>query len=176
MFENGIIISGFAGIGKTTIVEKYSDAIIDLESSDYKWIYETDEIKNMDKEARKGISSRSLNPEWPLNYVKEILEKTSEYEIVLISQDLDVRECLRENNTSYFVCFPSKECKEEYVARYKARNNPKTFIAKVEECFEEWIDALMNEDLKIIMQPGEYLETVLTRYNMLPECKKNNKY
>ena len=46
----GIIISGFAGIGKTTIAEKYQNRIIDLESSDFKWVYEDDTTANMSKE------------------------------------------------------------------------------------------------------------------------------
>ena len=69
-----MIISGFAGIGKTTFCKKFKNSI-DLESSDFHWIYEEDAL-NMDKEKRKGTTKKMLNPEWPENYVKAIQEKT----------------------------------------------------------------------------------------------------
>lgn len=43
-----MIISGFAGIGKNCLGNKYKN-VIDLESSDYKWLYSA-ELENMDKE------------------------------------------------------------------------------------------------------------------------------
>jgi len=164
----GIIISGFAGIGKTTLQKKYQ-SVIDLESSDFKWIYQDETIESLDKEKRKGISNRIQNPLWPLNYVKEIIQKSKEYQIVLISQDLDLRNCLRENGCKYYVCFPKKECKQEYIERYKNRGNNEKFISLVSDNFENWVDALMNEENKLIMEPGEYLEETLIRYEMINE-------
>lgn len=87
-----LIISGFAGIGKTTLQQNYAN-VIDLESSDFKWIYSNQNIQNMDKEQRKAVSNRVQIPSWPLNYVKEIIERSKECGIVLISQDDDVRDC-----------------------------------------------------------------------------------
>ncbi len=162
----GIIISGFAGIGKTTLQKNNKD-VIDLESSDYKWIYLDNDTKSMNKEERKGATNRIQNPMWPINYVREIIKKASEYDIVLISQDLEVRECLRDNKCKYYVCFPKKECKNEYIERYKNRGNNEKFISLVSENFESWIDALMNEENKLIMEPGEYLEDTLNRYKEL---------
>ena len=162
----GIIISGFAGIGKTTIDEKWPN-IIDLESSDYKWNYENIKTEFMNKEKRKGIANRSPNPSWPKNYIKKIIEKAKEYDIVLISQDLEARECLKENGYSYYVCFPTKECKQQFIERYKNRGNNNKFISLINENFERWIDALMAEDNKLIMKPGEYLEDTLIRYKII---------
>ena len=162
----GIIISGFAGIGKTTLQKKYPN-VIDLESSDFKWIYDDEDTKQMDKEKRKGVANRIQNPEWPLNYVKEIMQKVNEYDIVLTSQDFDLRQCLRDNICEYYACFPTKECKEEYIKRYTDRGNNEKFITLVSQNFESWIDALMSEEKKIIMEPGEYLEDTLVRYSIL---------
>ena len=161
----GIIISGFAGIGKTTLQKKYK-GVIDLESSDYKWIYD-DNIENIDKEQRKGVTNRKQNPLWPLNYVEDIIRKSYEYDIVLISQDLDMRNALKETSSKYYVCFPKKECKSDFIKRYKDRGNNERFINLVSENFENWIDALMSEDNKIIMDKGEYLEDTLTRYGFI---------
>ena len=74
----GEIISGFAGIGKTTLSRKNQD-IIDLESSDFKWRYYDNETANMDKENRKGVENKEINPDWPKNYLEAIVEKVQEY-------------------------------------------------------------------------------------------------
>ena len=74
---------------------------------------------------------------------------------------------MRDNKCKYYVCFPKKECKDEYIERYKNRGNNEKFISLVSENFESWIDALMNEENKLIMEPGEYLEDTLNRYKEL---------
>ena len=161
-----IIISGFAGIGKTTLQKKFPN-VIDLESSDYKWVYDDSNTESLDKEQRKGVTNRKQNPLWPINYVEEIIKKSLEYDIVLISQDLDMRNALKDSGAKYYVCFPKKECKDDFIKRYKDRGNNERFISLVSENFEKWIDALMIEDNKLIMEPGEYLEDTLVRYQMI---------
>ena len=47
-----LIIWGYPGVGKSYVGKKY-DYIVDLESSDYKWIYD-DKVINMNKELRKS--------------------------------------------------------------------------------------------------------------------------
>lgn len=47
-----LIIRGYPGIGKSYVGKRY-DYIVDLESSDYKWIYD-DKVINMNKELRKS--------------------------------------------------------------------------------------------------------------------------
>ena len=128
----------------------------------------------MDKEKRKGIDNCILNPLWPLNYVEDIIQKSTEYDIVLISQDLDMRTCLRENKCKYYVCFPLKECKQEYIERYKNRGNNEKFISLVSNNFETWIDALMSEENKIIMESGEYLADTLIRYGIIDKNMSNS--
>lgn len=173
--NRGLVISGFAGIGKSTLQERYTN-VIDLESSDFKWIYLDEETEKMDKESRKGVSNRIKNPIWPLNYVREIIKKTSEYDIVLVSQDKEVRDCLMENSVSYIVCFPKKDCKEEFIQRYINRGNNDCFISLISSNFEIWIDALMEEETnKIIMEPGEFLEDTLFRYGILKKKLSNLK-
>ena len=162
----GMIISGFPGIGKTTL-QKNNSSVIDLESSDFKWIYQDSETESMDKEKRKGTDNRIVSPLWPMNYVQEIIKKAKEYDIVLISQNPEVRECLKENKCTYYVCFPKKECKQEYIERYRSRGNNEKFISLISENFESWIEAAEKEDNKLIMEPGEYLEDTLKRYKQL---------
>lgn len=156
----GKIICGFAGIGKTYVSSKYN-RIIDLESSDFKWQYLEFETQNIDKEKRKGIIEKVKNPNWPLNYVNEIITKQKEYDFVLISLDLEVRNLLKEKGYSYIVCFPSKEQKNDFLNRYKKRGNNEKFIENISLNYEKWIDDLMLEENKIILKSGQYLEDVL---------------
>ena len=155
-----MIISGFAGIGKTTFCKKFKNSI-DLESSDFHWIYEEDAL-NMDKEKRKGTTKKMLNPEWPKNYVKAIQEKTKESDFVFICQDKDVRNLLDEKSIRYFLAYPVKECKEEYISRYKERENGENFVKLLESKFDEWVDMLEKEEgSKIRLKKGEFISDKL---------------
>jgi len=69
--KKGIIISAFAGLGKTTLGNKYSN-VIDLESTNYHWIFDIKERTTLNSEELKGIKQRQLNPEWPSNYIRAI--------------------------------------------------------------------------------------------------------
>lgn len=164
----GIIISGFAGIGKTTIAEKYQNRIIDLESSDFKWVYEDDTTANMSKELRKGVSNRMLNPEWPRNYMKAIMEATKKFDIVLIAQGNDIRDLLDENRIEYCICFPAVECKQEYLDRYMARGNQQAFVELIKSNFKTWVEDLMDcPQQKLIMKPGQHLEDVMKENGLI---------
>lgn len=158
----GIIISGFAGIGKTTVEKKYPGRVIDMESSDFKWIYGDVQTENMLKEARKGVLNKRVNPEWPANYVEAIKNVAENFDVILISQQDDVRALLDENQIEYLLVFPSIECKEEYLSRYISRGNQQAFVKLIKANFEKWIQDLMQcPGRKFIMRPGQHLEDVL---------------
>lgn len=74
----GIIIAGFATVGKSTLGKKYSN-IKDLESSSFKNIM----IDGLSVEEQKG-TKRKMNPMWPQNYYDAIIEATNQYDIVLV--------------------------------------------------------------------------------------------
>lgn len=170
----GIVISGFPGIGKSTLSRKYAN-VLDLESSDYKWIYDNPHIESLDKESRKGIKSRSVNPEWPNNYITAVLNNLRHYDSVLVSTGKEVREALARRRIEYIVAFPDKFDKHEYLNRYKSRGNNSDFISLIESNFENWIDELQNEKSKICLASNEFLEDALIRLGYLtPNTKTNN--
>jgi len=157
----GIIISGSAGVGKTTVGKKYKN-VIDLDCSDYKWIYKDNDIKNMEKEKRKGIKNRIVNPKWPLNYIKSILENALKYDIVLISQQKELRELLDSKDIDYIVCFPNLDCKDEYISRYRKRGNNEAFVKIQEQNYDKWVSELLDSPHEeIILDKGQYLDNAL---------------
>lgn len=167
-----IIISGFPGVGKTTLQKSHSN-VIDLESYDFKWLQQYKSTDTSCKEQMEGAHNRIYNRLWPLNYVKEIIKKTSEYDIVLISQEHEMLNCLKENGINYIVCFPMKQCKDEYIKRYINREDDADFLSLVNVNYDVWIDELMNEENKIIIGPQEFLSDALYRFNILQKVPKN---
>ena len=156
-----MIISGFAGIGKTTFAKTHPDNAIDLESSDYKWIFD-DSIKGMGVEERKGQTQKIPNPEYPGNYIKAIKEANESYDFVFICMDADVRRMLEAENISYAVAYPTKECKGEYIKRYEDRNNNPNFVKLLKDQFDGWVEALYEfKGTQIQLHPGEYLSDKL---------------
>lgn len=152
-----MIISGFAGIGKSTMSKKNPDKCIDLDSSNYKWLFD-ESIKDIDIEERKGKTEKVLNPDWPMNYIEDIKKYSKEYDFVFISIDMDVRNILKEEGIHFYVAYPLLECKEEYISRYKERNNGEAFIKLLERNFDSLIEELMNTSgSQIRLKKGEYI-------------------
>ena len=165
--QEGTIICGFAGIGKTTVAKKYKN-VIDLESSDFKWIYEN---SNLTKEQRKGTEERTPNPGWPENYVINIIQNSNTNNVVLTSLDKEVRDTLIKWGCKYYVAYPEKDCKESYIERYKKRGNNGNFIKTIEDNFDSWIDDLESEQNKIVLHSGEYLEDALISHNLVGDLQ-----
>lgn len=155
-----LIIRGYPGVGKTYVGKKY-DYIIDLESSDYKWIYD-DKAINMNKELRKTTPYKQLNPEYPKNYINKIKSLIGNVKVILIAPDEDIRIELDKNNIEYTICIPDKTCKEEYYNRFVNRGNTKEFIDIRIDNFDNRIEELMNQKYPlIILKSNEYLEDYL---------------
>jgi len=158
-----MIISGFAGIGKTT-AQKMCDNVLDLESSNYKWIY-PEAIGEMDKEARKGITDRVQNPEWPINYVNKIKEEIQNYEYVLTCMDIEVRNLMVVENLPFTLAFPSVDCKKEYIQRLHDRGNNSKFIQLITDNYDKWINELIEKPQpKIILEQGQFLPDVILKF------------
>lgn len=161
-----MIVSAFSGCGKTTLGEKYNN-VIDLESSLYKYIFDTN-ISRAQIEARKA-TPRKRNPEYPQNYIKAIEDASKKYDIVLTSCGPLIREEMEKRNMEYLLVYPDISCKEEYIQRYINRGNHIDFIKHLEENFEQWVKAF-DEDTnlkRIRIKSGENLEEVLIKNNLI---------
>lgn len=155
---SGIIIAGFAGIGKTTLAKKYKN-VIDLESSLYK--YDNSGLENIPVEARKG-TVRKENKDWPLNYINEIQKQVEKYDIVLVWIHPPVLDIYDKYNIKYTLCYPEKDAIEYYRQRYIQRGNNQEYISKVVDTYEVRKKEFDERDVpKIILKGNETLEDYL---------------
>ena len=147
-----MIVSAFAGVGKTTLAKKYNKDVIDLESGNYKW------LENDGTEASKG-ERKSPNPNYPINYLEAIKKANSQNKVVLISQHEIIRKCLDTVKLDYIIVYPDKSMKEEFIQRYKNRGNSENFIQLISKEWDNWITALdaIDNHKKIVLQKGQYL-------------------
>lgn len=162
--KNGIVIAGFAGIGKTYLAKKYKN-VIDLESSPYKYDYSN--IRQIDIEKFKGKNGRIINKEFPLNYINAIKKAQKEYEIVLVwIHPEEILPYYDKYDIDYYLCFPNKEAVCEYKDRFINRGNTQEYIDKVLSSFDKrYIQFINNSHKKIILLPGETLEDALLKKN-----------
>lgn len=160
--SKGIIIAGFATVGKTFLSKKYKN-IIDLESSPYKYDYSS--YENIDYEKLKGTSGRKENKEWPYNYYNVIKEKQNYYDIVFVQLNLQHLEYFDNNNIEYYIAYPALDSWEWVKQRSINRGNNEKWIKRLEEVFEEYYIASKKSKCKEIFIVNEQtsLEDILKK-------------
>ena len=83
---------------------------------------------------------------------------------VLVSIHKEVREALAEAGIPFCVCYPTRECKYEYIARYKGRGSPAAFVELLEKRWDAWISELEAEDrayTHIMLPSGTFIGDVV---------------
>ena len=161
----GKIIAAFAGVGKSYVGKKYSN-VLDLESTYYKWL--EDGVAHLTEEERKGNKNRVLNPNWPQNYIEEILKQKEHYDIVLIQlshtrlKNEKIFEYFDENNIEYYVARPNLTGWKYIEQRLRDRGNTEEFVGQVRDNFNIFIEEFSKDKYnQIIIEDGEFLEKAL---------------
>lgn len=145
--KEAIIISGFPGVGKSTLMEKYNDLnILDSDASKFAWV-------------EKGVRDLSF----PQNYIEYIKANIQTTDVILVSSHESVRSCFKENNISYYLVYPFEYLMKEYINRYKNRGNDNIFIANIKNNWDSFMKEMDDDDypLKIRLTEGQYLSDVL---------------
>ena len=163
-----MIVSAFAGVGKTTLAQMYKEDVIDLESGNFKW------LDNEGTENLKG-NKKILNPKYPINYLEAIKKANSQYKVVLISQHDVIRKCLDAVKLDYIVVYPEIGLKEEFIERYRLRDNNDNFINLISSKWENWISDLnlIQNHKKIVINKGQYLSDFVEDFG-LPKLGNQN--
>lgn len=152
-------MSVFAGLGKTTVGNKYSN-VCDLQSSPYRYDYTNIDINDYEK--MKNNDSLIVNKKWPSNYIKAIKEAQKKYDIILVPSNLDIRKILVENNMDFIFILPNMDMREILKKRYEDRNNNENMINEVMNYFDTWSRDQNNYKYKIeILSKNKYLEDFL---------------
>ena len=158
-----IIISAFSTLGKTYLGNKYKN-ILDFEASSYKWIYNDKEIAK-DIEKRKGVTDRIQNPNYPENYLKDLKKYSQNYDILLITLEKEIRNILKQNETEYFIAYPTKT--DFTVQRAINRGNNMYFSRGLEKSYKQWYPT--KEENILWVKEDEYLEDVLIKKGFIKE-------
>lgn len=134
----GTIISGFAGIGKTTAALKY-DNVIDLESSKF-FFNLPNNLTNKDYEKLKGDSSRPINPNGLSDYIDAIIKAKEKYDYVLIAMFPALIQELNKRNIDVQIVLPHVDDVVTYKRRYQDRGNHQHWIDNMVENWENYLN------------------------------------
>lgn len=131
------VVAAWPGTGKSTMSAKYSN-ISDLDSSYF------------DKAS------------FPGNYIAQIKLQEARFG-TFVSSHLDVRNAMVEAGIDFWLVYPIRECKAEYLQRYRDRGSPQSFIELLDKNWDAWIAECEQQtaSYKIRLHPGQFLEEVI---------------
>ena len=157
-----VIISAYAGTGKTTLANMYPDKYVDFVLMPYK--YELEEDGNND-ESGKANPDNILRPDWPYNYLAAIREAMREGKHLFIPTDHLVLIHLHAKNIPYVLCYPERDAKEVYRQRYINRGNSENFIDIFADHWDNWMDFFAEDTYgcHIVLRPDEFLSDAIDR-------------
>ena len=125
------------------IREPCGEKIIHSDSSLFSWIYD-----------KNGNKTDKRNPDFPNNYIQHIKDHMDTEDVIFVSSHKVVRDLLKEENIPYYLVYPKKDMKDEWMYRFKNRGNDESFIKFQDEHWDEFIDDMENETFptKIVLE------------------------
>ena len=160
--KNTKIISAFPACGKTYVFENFKDkVIIDSDSSKFSWVFVGDQ--------------KVPNPDFPQNYINHIKENIGKADYILVSTHENVRRALEEAKIDFYLVYPARQLKEEWIGRCFLRGSSEQFCQLIADNWDTWIDQL-NEDSKkhksLQLRSREHLSNVIRFLDEFCEDKK----
>jgi hypothetical protein len=147
-----IIISAFPGVGKTWLFnnqDKLGLIVDDSDSSKFSWLDD-------------GITR---NPDFPNNYIRHIMDRMYNVDIICVSSHEVVRNTLVDNKLNHIVVYPNILDKEIYIQRFKDRGSPENFIRFIDNNWENFIEDMeinyVPYTLDIQLASGDYLSNAI---------------
>ncbi len=167
--KKGVIVYAFPSSGKTTLCKNH-DNMIDLESSDFRWLL-TDEQKMLSVEELKGLP-RVENPNWPQNYFDAIEKAISKYDFVFTANIGS--EYAAEKGHEFWLFYPALSQKNEYIKRMEDRGNAPAFVKLISDNYENWINGMANNSKatkKVKLKSG-YLTDTFIELGIIQQTEK----
>lgn len=116
-----ILCSAFPGTGKSFLFENSERKILDSDSSKF------------DKS------------NFPQNYIQHIKENIGKVEIIFVSSHKIVREALVREELDFYLVYPEKYLKNEYLERYKNRGDTQEFVQLISDNWDNWLFELRHQ-------------------------------
>ena len=150
-----MIIAAYAGTGKTTLAEKYPQAVVDFVCMPYKYILK----EGISDESSKADPNNVMQYEWPYNYIDAIKSALPGGKILLIPSDWLVLRLLEQNKFHYTLCYPVRSAKEIYHQRYLNRGNSIDFINIFIGQWDRFMDLLEQDNYgqHIVLKAHQFL-------------------
>jgi len=143
---NNLLISGFPGIGKTYFKNNSVLNVADSDSSKFSWI-------------KEGVR----NPNFPKVYIEHIKDMLRSKDIVLVSSHKEVRDALVQERIRFWLVYPKRELKTEYLLRFEKRGSPQKFLDFLDSNWDNFITEMENqkfcEHKRLIS--GKYIGSVI---------------
>lgn len=143
----GLIISGFPGTGKSfhtaqLILDGYT--VSDSDSSGW-----------------------AKDASWPASYIAHIKQRASTHDAVFVSTHKEVRQGLLDADLPYYLVYPTRDQKSDYLERYKLRGASDSFVALMDAKWDEFLSDLENQGGRpcthIVLSRGQYISDVMIR-------------
>lgn len=133
------IVSAFPGTGKSYYVnqEAYCGSFSSIDSD----------------------SSKFDKAFFPDNYIQHITENIGKKHIIFVSSHASVRHALEGGMFNFYLVYPDRSLKEEYLDRYRKRGSSENFINLISQHWDTWIDEMEAQQwcTKIVLKSGEYV-------------------
>ena len=145
------IISAFPACGKTYVFENFNDKVIlDSDSSKFSWVM--------------VANQKVRNPDFPQNYIRYIKENIGKADYILVSTHENVRRALEEAGIDFYLIYPDRSLKEEWIGRCFLRGSGEKFCQLIADNWDNWIDGLEEDSKKhkfMKLLNNEYLSHVI---------------
>ena len=145
------IISAFTACGKTYVFENFKGKVIlDSDSSKFSWVI----VGNQ----------KVRHPDFPQNYIDHIKENIGKADYIFVSTHDNVRRALEKAGIDFYLVYPDRSLKEEWIGRCFLRGSGEKFCQLIADNWNNWIDGLEEDSKKhksMKLKYGEYLSNVI---------------
>lgn len=138
------VVCAFPGTGKSTMEKNLVSKIPSLMDVD--------------------LDSKFEDENFPDNYITQIQNLLCAGKSVLVSTHYKIRRQLWASKIPFFLVYPHRSCKQEYLQRYHTRGNDQTFIDKMDKVWSKWLQELeAQRDVQhVVLNAGEHLSDAVT--------------